>query len=251
MYFTHLGPLILMALQMDELGFRGTNNGTPSVSYTPTAPSPTLRKASSSRTNLALPQFSILSSQRTPQTGTSSPSSSRPSRDGKRPVSPISTHSGGSTGIPKFRTLRSMLPFGPKQTNSSSSALTSPAASSRKTSNPPPSSSTIKASDLKHRRSSSSIPTPPQNATVTRHGFMTIGPRASLSIPKEKSLPPTPMMSRSRSEDLGEMQAPVISIAPPSANSSKLTLTHRGLPLPEDPFKKSSPNGTFQKYQNL
>ncbi|KAH8108417.1 hypothetical protein DFH11DRAFT_1113403 [Phellopilus nigrolimitatus] len=224
--------------------FQGGNG--PSVSYIPVMASPAPRKASRSNSAFGLPQFSLLPSPRIPSVHSSPSSSSTNASSIKPPVSP-SPPAGGGTGIPKFRSLRNMLPFGPKQSNSSSGASSS---------QHPPVVFTAPSGELKHRRSSSSIPTLNVSGVhASKNGFMTLGPRTSLHMSLDKTLPPPPYVGRSRSEDLGS--SPVISIAPPPVNAAQLNGSTRrvrlnsGLPVPDDPFKRSSPKvlvtNTFQE----
>ncbi|KAI5118786.1 hypothetical protein M0805_005016 [Coniferiporia weirii] len=255
---------------MAELRFQSVNSSMPSVSYIPVM-APTPRKASSSSRSpsaFGIPHFSLLPSPRIVSTGGSpSSTSSVPSQaysqsqNSTRPVSPSpapAPNAGSSgTGIPKFRSLRNMLPFGPKQTPIAPSASASSSSSSSGKSSKPPVAFNMSSAPgaLRHRRSSSSIPAPlAHTAAVAKNGFMTLGPRASLSL-GEKSLPLPPPISRSRSEDLGS--SPVICIASPAASTSQLNLSQnqRGdqregkrdarfnaaLPLSDDLFKKTSP----------
>ncbi|THH03502.1 hypothetical protein EW145_g6209 [Phellinidium pouzarii] len=234
---------------MTELRFQSVNSSMPSVSYIPVM-SPTSRKVSSrSPSGFGIPHFSLLPSPRVPSSGGSlSTMSSVSNQNSKRSVSPTPAPSNGNSGtsIPKFRSLRNMLPFGPKQ----SSTSTAPPPSSNKYGSPPVSFAFNTPGELRHRRSSSSIPGPTtHSANTARNGYSTLGPRTSLSLSVDKTLPPPPSIGRSRSEDLGS--SPIISIAPPSASTNELNIFSNsnqhnvhfssGLPLPDDPFKKPSP----------
>ena len=116
-----------------------------SVSFIPVMASPMPRKASGRN---ALPSsfgFSLLPTPRMASRQSSASTSSGPPSPviNQRSVSIGSSPSpqpSANTGIPKFRSLRNMLPFGPKTPNAPSNATSSPA----------------KPVTLTHRRSSSS-----------------------------------------------------------------------------------------------
>ncbi|KAL5496107.1 hypothetical protein ACEPAH_3024 [Sanghuangporus vaninii] len=228
---------------MDEFGFRSTSGDSLSVSYTPSASSPASRRTTASRSNVSLylSHPSRLPSLGGPSIGHSpAPVSSR--ANGKGPVMHIASSGSGSTGIGRLRSLRNMLPFGPKQPNNNSNAAPSSTPLSRKPTNPSVPSTPAQTVDLKHRRSSSSIPTPSGMGGVAKHGFLSVGRRTSFSLQKEKTLPALPSLPRSHSEDLGSHGAPVMTISPSSTNPSNVDGARGGLPLPDDPFRKPSPS---------
>ncbi|KAL5479109.1 hypothetical protein ACEPAI_2397 [Sanghuangporus weigelae] len=228
---------------MDEFGFRSTSGDSLSVSYTPSASSPASRKTSASRSNVSL---YLSQPSRLPSLGGSSighspaPVSSR--ANGKGPVTPTTSSGLGSVGIGRLRSLRNMLPFGPKQPNDNSNAAPSSTPLSRKPTNPPVSSTPAQAVDLKHRRSSSSIPTSSGAGGASKHGFLSVGRRTSFSLQKEKTLPALPSLSRSHSEDLGPHGAPIMTISYSTTSPSKVDDARGGLSLPDDPFRKPSPS---------
>ena len=176
-----------------------------SVSYIPVMATPVPRKASS-RNALGLPQFSLLPTPRSTSQGSpiqASPSSTSSSIKPSASPSPAP----GSSGIPKFRTFRNILPFGPKQTNIGNGP-------------PPVSYLPTSTSGVRHRRSLSSMTTPSSHESP-KAGFLTFGPRSSFSMNRRSPAPPSP--NRSRSED--HSQSPVISIQAPIATSSSTTQT--------------------------
>lgn len=230
---------------MDEFGFRSTSGDSLSVSYIPSALSPAPRKMAASRSNVAL---YLSQPSRLPSVGGTSighspaPVSSKAS--GKGSVTPTSASGPGvsSAGTSKLRSLRNMLPFGPKQPNNSASGAAPSTSTPRKPTAPSVASTTTQVIDLRHRRSSSSIPTPSATGGVPKHGFLSVGRRTSFQIQKEKTLPAIPPLPRSNSEDLKTRNAPVMTISNRSSSPNKVDVTCV-LPLPDDPFKKPSPNG--------
>ncbi|KAL5525436.1 hypothetical protein ACEPAF_9306 [Sanghuangporus sanghuang] len=228
---------------MDEFGFRSTSGDSLSVSHTPSASSPASRKTTASRSNVSLylSQPSRLPSPGGPSIGHSpAPLSSR--ANGKGSVMPTTSSASGSAGISRLRSLRNMLPFGPKQSNNNSNAAPSSTPLSRKPTNPSVPSTPAQTVDLKHRRSSSSIPTPSGMGGVSKHGFLSVGRRTSFSLHKEKTLPALPSLPRSHSEDLGSHGAPVMTISPSSTKPSNVDGARGGLPLSDDPFRRPSPS---------
>ncbi|KAL5520183.1 hypothetical protein ACEPAG_9396 [Sanghuangporus baumii] len=228
---------------MDEFGFRSTSGDSLSVSYVPSASSPASGKTTVSRSNASL---YLSQPSRLPSLGGSSighspaPVSSR--ANGKGPVLPTTSSGSSSAGIGRLRSLRNMLPFGPKQPNNNSNAAPSFTPLSRKPTNPPVPYTPAQAVDLKHRRSSSSIPAPSGTGSASKHGFLSVGRRTSFSLQKEKTLPALPSLPRSHSEDLGPHGAPILNISPSSTSPSKVDGARGGLPLPDDPFRKPSPS---------
>jgi hypothetical protein len=118
------------------------------------------------------------------------------------------------SNIPKFRSLRNMLPFGPKSTPTPSPSDSNGAALSKSMSKASSSSLSPTPTNLTHRRSSSSIPShiteQRQQQTSNRSGFLGFTSRSSFSIGGERRIASQAYASssmssihRRRSEDPG------------------------------------------------
>ncbi|KLO18670.1 hypothetical protein SCHPADRAFT_993340 [Schizopora paradoxa] len=218
-----------------------------SVSYIPVMAAPVPRKAS--KGSFGLSAFSLLPS---PRSGPRLGSPSQPAQFRQSSVSPSPTPivmkgdigqspsasnsqpSSTPSAIPKFKSLRNMLPFGPKQSSPSSIPGT-----------PPSSFSPVKPVGLTHRRSISSIPTSQSTPKAT---FLTFGPRKSFTVSVDRKVSAPPSINRSRSEDHGD--SPIITISgPTSSNRPSLDSTRlfvkeedQRSPRPaEDPFSQRTP----------
>lgn len=165
------------------------------------------------------------------------------------PAPSKSSLASNGSGIPKFRSLRNMLPFGARQslTSSPSSPVSNLSGSPPVAFTPgPPAGRKL----IKHRRSVSSIPVPvpgspgsPQSASAIspaqRSGFLTFGARNSFSFARSGSRSPAPPETegtRSRSEDKGWELEPAISIdaAPVAGEFGELATTSL-----DDPFQQT------------
>ena len=160
--------------------------------------------------------------------GPASPASSSSTSLAQQPPSapngkPLSN---GGSNIPKFRSLRNMLPFGPKSNSSPSDSSGAPLSKSTSKASPSSISSSPSPANLVHRRSASSIPSQATESlqeqkqhAMNKSGFLGFTSRNSFSIGGERRVSgPAPhsyasasmsSINRRRSEDPGLGYRPI------------------------------------------
>ena len=180
------------------------------VMAAPTPRPPPLRNAFSSFSMSYLPGSQ--SSKQQPRHASTSASTGHLLASPTSALSPTN----GLSSIPKFRSLRNMLPFGPRSTSTSAPQQSAPSSTN----------SSISASQRSHSRSRSSSPSPSPSPSVRpnqKTGFLHFSSRPSLNIArdgeKERSLKARPSLSaemeRHRTQN-SDQEMPSVPVAGPS-----------------------------------